>query len=669
MSDRGATGFSNQALLDQLLAGPYAHFTKVGEDDYRDCSERNPGLSLSSNGYYDHKAGKGGSLSELARDESRDVSHWGPHHDHYSSKPSGNKTEKATSDTAAYLWEKANIGEEARADIEEYLTGIRRIPTENYMDLIDTGLLRYLPADEKSTSDEKRPPALVHPFKFIEQDGSIRTAVRKIQLTRKEGNPRKPHFGSDGHLTILPPLDPTNPDNCFLATEGLENALTMRSFYPRKQFVVTNGKSNLKHLLRLAKPEIGVLIIADHDVHAKPHENGQLEAARVRRQLRDQGVNCVAMKPKQPNWDANAALQENKLEEWRNLLVEVPEYEKPEQPKLPKGFRFVPFGESAMQIPEMLVGRILECGTLAELYGDSNTGKSFVAMDLAFSVATGCQWHGEAVRQGGVLYFAGEGEGGLYRRKRAWEIARGQSLKEAPIDQSSGVTDLTDKQCREEVLDRIREKAEQVSLKLVVIDTLSRHFGGKDENQTSEMSQFVSALDNMRQEFGVTVLLVHHTGKDANKGPRGSNALRAALDNEILVTRKDHGPVVLTNTKMKDAEPFRPMAFQLVAVNLQDDQGRELADDYGQPFTSCVLEPAEVPRQSPRAQPKKGSNQENFDRVFAQQQQLGQSPVSLEAVRKALAMQPNRWRELLNSKYIMRTYDIANNCVEMKCFD
>ena len=82
-----------------------------------------------------------------------------------------------------------------------------------------------------------------------------------------------------------------------------------------------------------------------------------------------------------------------------------------------------------------------------------------------------------------------------------------------------------------------------------------------------------------------------------------------------------------------------------------------------------VLEPAEVPRQSPRAQPKKGSNQENFDRIFAQQQQLGQSPVSLEAVRKALAMQPNRWRELLNSKYIMRTYDIANNCVEMKCFD
>ena len=206
-------------------------------------------------------------------------------------------------------------------------------------------------------------------------------------------------------------------------------------------------------------------------------------------------------------------------------------------------------------------------------------------------------------------------------------------------------------------------------MKLVVIDTLSRHFGGKDENQTSEMSQFVSALDNMRQEFGVTVLLVHHTGKDANKGPRGSNALRAALDNEILVERRDHGPVVLTNTKMKDAEPFRPMAFQLVAVNLQDDQGRELADDYGQPFTSCVLEPAEVPRQSPRAQPKKGSNQENFDRVFAQQQQLGQSPVSLEVIRSESDIPAKRFGELLSSQYIQQKYHIADNYVVLKCLD
>ena len=232
----------------------------------------------------------------------------------------------------------------------------------------------------------------------------------------------------------------------------------MRNHYPRKVLVVTGSKANLKHLNHLAKPGEGVLIIADHDDHAKPNENGQFEAARVRKQLKDKGVNCVARMPEQPNWDANAALQQNNLKEWSDSLVEVLEHKEPEQPTLPGGFHFLRFGELAMQTPEMLVGHVLECGTLAELYGDSNTGKSFVALDLAFSVATGCQWHGEAVRQGGVLYFAGEGEGGLYRRKRAWEIARGQSLKEAPIDQSSGVTDLTDKKCREEVLSKIRQR-------------------------------------------------------------------------------------------------------------------------------------------------------------------------------------------------------------------
>ena len=56
MSDRGATSDSLiEALLDQLPAGLRAFHEGV-EDDYRDCSERNPGLSLSCNGYYDHKA-------------------------------------------------------------------------------------------------------------------------------------------------------------------------------------------------------------------------------------------------------------------------------------------------------------------------------------------------------------------------------------------------------------------------------------------------------------------------------------------------------------------------------------------------------------------------------------------------------------------------------------
>ena len=660
MRQQRTTEVSSNVDLQELLAGEYSHFRKVGEDDYRDPSEKNPGLSLSSNGYYDHKTGNGGSLSKLARDESGDVNHRGLHQDYVYNKSSGNKPEKATSDKAAYLWEKANTGEAARAGIEEYLTDVRRIPPENYMDLIDSGLLRHL------LPNGEHPSALVHPFQFIEQGGSIRPAVRKIHLTRKEGNPRKSHLGSDGHLTVLPPLDPTNSDNSILAIEGLEDALSLRRYYPHKRIVVTGSKGNLKHLMRLIQPGQDVLIIADHDDNEKPQENGQFEAARVRRQLKGKRVKCVAKMPEMPKQDANAALQDNNLEGWLESLVEVPEFEEPELPEPSTGFHFLRFGELKMRTPEMLVGRILECNTLVSIYGDSGVGKSFLALDLAFCVASGQRWHGEVVQQGGVFYLAGEGREGLIRRRQAWEMANDRSLEEAPLYLSTRATDLADEQSRIEVLEQIREVAKQDSLKLVIVDTLSRHFGGRDENQAGEMAKFVECLDHIRQEFGMTVLLVHHTGKDATRRARGSSVLRAALDNEILVKRECKGLVKLTNEKMKDAEPFQPMAFQLFSVTLRDCQGRELVNECRQTVTSCVLVPAEVPPQeATKATLQKGQHQQEFDRTFAQKQQLEQGPVSLEAIRNEANIPANRWQELLKSKHIKQTYCINGDSVEL----
>jgi len=311
------SGFSNQKTLELLLEGPYDNFQKVGDDDYRDRAEKNPGLSLSSKGYFNHKTGEKGHLSQLARDNGLEVSHLESRGDRSQSGSSGDKPEKSTSNTAAYLWKKAISGVLARPDIEDYLTNVRQIPPENYIDLISGGQLRFLPGAGNHL------PALVQPLHYIEQDGSIREGIRKIQLTRKKGNPRKNQLGSDGHFTLLPPLDSKCADQSILAIEGLEDALSLRAQYSCKLIVVTCSKSNLKHLVQLARPEIGVLIIADHDDHDNPQENGQFEAARVQRQLRDLGANCVALMPKQPKWDANAALQERKLEQWRDSLVEV----------------------------------------------------------------------------------------------------------------------------------------------------------------------------------------------------------------------------------------------------------------------------------------------------------------------------------------------------------
>ncbi|GAR27135.1 hypothetical protein NGUA07_04610 [Salmonella enterica] len=85
------------------------------------------------------------------------------------------------------------------------------------------------------------------------------------------------------------------------------------------------------------------------------------------------------------------------------------------------------------------------------------------------------------------------------------------------------------------------------------------------------------------------MLVVHHSGKDDSKGARGSSSFRAALDAEFNVRREgDGGAIILTCTKMKDAEEPRPAAFDLREAELFTDRD-------GEQVASLVLH--DVPRE------------------------------------------------------------------------
>jgi len=118
---------------------------------------------------------------------------------------------------------------------------------------------------------------------------------------------------------------------------------------------------------------------------------------------------------------------------------------------------------------------------------------------------------------------------------------------------------------------------------LIVLDTLARCFGGGDENSTQDMSRFVSACDAIRRGYGCTMLVVHHTGHADKNRARGAIALKAALDAEYRVA--NNGNLLLTATKMKDAETPQPVAMELVTVDLPG-----IVDEYGNPVTSAAIE-------------------------------------------------------------------------------
>lgn len=209
--------------------------------------------------------------------------------------------------------------------------------------------------------------------------------------------------------------------------------------------------------------------------------------------------------------------------------------------------------------------------TLAGIIGASGAGKSFVAVDMAASIATGTPWHGRPVQQGVVFYLAGEGQRGLRTRFDGWAKENGVDVDAAPIYVSAGLANLTDPGQVALAIDELAEAAaaENAEPAVIFIDTLARAMNGANENTAEDMGAFIAANDAMRMRFGCTVVHVHHTGhdKETQGRGRGSSARYAALDSEFLVTGGDSS-ITLTGTKEKEWTKPRPITFSKVVTEV-----------------------------------------------------------------------------------------------------
>lgn len=232
-------------------------------------------------------------------------------------------------------------------------------------------------------------------------------------------------------------------------------------------------------------------------------------------------------------------------------------------------FRFVAVGDLEYRAPEYLIADLIETETLGLVFGDPGCGKSFVTTDMGLSVATGTPFHGRKVKQGAVFLIAGEGHNGLTRRFAAWAKHNGVCIKSAPLFMSNRPAQFLDHESATGVAEAVHQLAAQHgNPALILIDTLARNYGPGDENSTSDMGAFIAAIDDLKAQFsGCTVLIVHHSGHGDKQRARGAMALKGALDCEYRVEKADN-LIRLVNTKMKDAEPPKSLAFDLTGVDL-----------------------------------------------------------------------------------------------------
>lgn len=233
---------------------------------------------------------------------------------------------------------------------------------------------------------------------------------------------------------------------------------------------------------------------------------------------------------------------------------------------------------------EQLVKRLLLAGSFFVVFGESNSGKTFWVLDLMLAVAAGLEWRGRPTRKGLVIYVAGEGAASVRARVAAYRRSHPEITGGLPFAIIPQAVDFLNPESVSTLIETIRAAESECGEKcaVVVVDTFARAMAGGDENSSKDVGVAVAAADRIRIEIGCAVGFVHHSGKDASKGARGSSALRAATDTEILIEGQN-GTRTATASKQRDLEIGEPMPFELVPVTIGTDP------DDGRDITSCIV--------------------------------------------------------------------------------
>lgn len=217
------------------------------------------------------------------------------------------------------------------------------------------------------------------------------------------------------------------------------------------------------------------------------------------------------------------------------------------------------------------------------LFGQPGDGKSFIALDWAMCIATGKPWLGiYPCRQAPVIYVAAEGGRGIQQRVKAWMHHYGYR------DLPAMYYLLSPLYVREEgTVEKFLDHLESIEVwpGLIVLDTLSRSFGGGEENASADMGHFVDQITKLAAGRRMAALIVHHMNVKGER-ERGSTAFRGAADAMFgCRAEKDHenGRILrieLKNDKQKDGAEapsifIRPIDDTKYSLVMEGTEGPE----------------------------------------------------------------------------------------------
>ena len=187
---------------------------------------------------------------------------------------------------------------------------------------------------------------------------------------------------------------------------------------------------------------------------------------------------------------------------------------------------------------EYLVDKLIPRGTLCALVGESDTGKSSLLRQLAVSMVYGDEdFLGFKMKSScnNVLYVStedGEMATSVWLNKYF-----GQEKSEDDILSRLNFIFSTDG-----IISNLRDSVKKNCIDLIIVDSYADLFTGS-MNNSNEVRSFLNQYDNLVNEFGTTVIFLHHT-KKSSAGSRpnknnilGSQGFEAKMRSVMMLTK------------------------------------------------------------------------------------------------------------------------------------
>ncbi|RWD79736.1 bifunctional DNA primase/polymerase [Mesorhizobium sp.] len=217
---------------------------------------------------------------------------------------------------------------------------------------------------------------------------------------------------------------------------------------------------------------------------------------------------------------------------------------------------------SAMPQPEWLVEGLIQKRSAALMFGKSNTFKSFLAIDIGLSVATGRDWHGCSVSPGRTLFVATEGANGVGRlRVPGW-------FDHYLIEQSDRLNALLlpseiSLDIKSDVDWLLGEIAAAGPIDLLVLDIFGGTMSGTEVEDTTARA-WVRAIQHIMHQTGAATLTVAHTGWQDETRARMHTHFWGSFDSRMRVEGdRDALTSCLMIERHKDADSAGSWGFSL----------------------------------------------------------------------------------------------------------